>query len=317
VEFLAVNTDSQALQLSQAPRRIQLGAKLTKGLGAGSRMEVGEKAAEETRTELEDVLNGADMVFVTAGMGGGTGTGAAPVIADIAKSSGALTIGVVTKPFAFEGTPRANAAQKGLENLEQCVDTLIVIPNERLLAIGDKNMTFPEAFRMADEVLFQGIQGISELITTPGLINLDFADVKTIMSDGGAALLAVGRATGDRRAGDAAERAIKSPLLDVTIDGAMGVLFNVTGGQAMTLAEINEAAGVIRNTVHPDANIIFGAVLDPALDDEIRITVIATGFRPAVRREFPNNIVELPARAAFHGSDDIDVPTFLRRNMNR
>ena len=314
VEFLAVNTDAQALQLSQASRRIQIGGKLTKGLGAGSRMEVGEKAAEETRSEIEESLADADMVFVTAGMGGGTGTGAAPIVAEIAKAGGALTIGVVTKPFSFEGSPRSKAAASGLESLESKVDTLIVIPNDRLLGLGDKNMTFQEAFRMADEVLYQGIQGISELITVPGLINLDFADVRTIMSDGGAALLAVGRATGEKRAIDAAERAIKSPLLDVTIDGATGVLFNVTGGDDMTLQEIHEAADVIRRTVDPDANIIFGAVLDPTMDDEIRITVIGTGFRAFNKRETapPDNILELPRRK-FADDDDLEVPAFLRR----
>jgi cell division protein FtsZ len=313
VEFIAVNTDAQALQLSQASRRIQIGGKLTKGLGAGSRAEVGEKAAEETRAELEEAMADADMVFVTAGMGGGTGTGAAPVVAEMAKASGALTIGVVTKPFSFEGNPRSDSAARGIENLEDRVDTLIVIPNDRLLALGDKNMTFHEAFRMADEVLYQGIQGISELITVPGLINLDFADVRTIMSNGGAALLSVGRATGEKRAAEAAARAIASPLLDVTIDGATGVLFNVTGGHDMTLQEIHESADVIRRTADADANIIFGAVLDPAMEDQLRITVIATGFRNHTRREMlPSNILELPTRPRTSHHEDLEVPAFLR-----
>ena len=314
VEFITINTDAQALQLSQAARRIQIGAKLTKGLGAGGRSEIGERAAEESREELEEALGGADMVFVTAGMGGGTGTGAAPVVADIARGRGALTIGVVTKPFSFEGTPRMSAADRGLEALKDNVDTLIVIPNDRLQHLGNPKMTFFQAFRQADEVLHQGIQGISELITVPGLINLDFADVRTIMSDGGAALMAVGSASGDNRAIDAAERAISSPLLDITIDGATGVLFNVTGGMDMTLQEINDAAEVVRRTVDPNANIIFGAVLDKDMTDQLRITVIATGFRADVRRQpvpIPSNIVELPRRH-FPASDDLEVPAFLR-----
>ncbi len=322
VEFIAVNTDAQALQLSQAVRRIQIGGKLTKGLGAGGRAEVGERAAEESREELEAAVDGADMVFVTAGMGGGTGTGAAPVAAEIARKSGALTIGVVTKPFMFEGTPRMQAAETGLERLADNVDTLIVIPNDRLLTLGDRRLTFHEAFRSADEVLHQGIQGISELITVPGLINLDFADVRTIMEDGGAALMAVGKATGEDRAVEAAENAIASPLLDITIDGATGVLFNVTGGMDMTLQEINEAAEVIRGTVDGNANIIFGAVLDPEMSDELRITVIATGFRAQARRQGQGgaqsgldarpNILELPRRPARDDEDDLEIPAFLR-----
>ncbi|MFQ5459512.1 MAG: cell division protein FtsZ [Anaerolineae bacterium] len=308
VEFIAVNTDAQALQLSQAPHRIQIGCKLTKGLGAGGKSEIGEKAAEESHTELEEPLSEADMVFVTAGMGGGTGTGAAPVVAAIAKSSGALTIGVVTKPFNFDGTPRSDNASCGLKALEREVYTLIVIPNDRLLDLGDRNMTFQVAFRMADEVLYQGIQGISELITVPGLINLDFADVRTIMQNGGAALLSVGRASGEKRAVEAAERAIASPLLDVTIDGATGVLFNVTGGHDMTLQEIHEAADLVRRTVDADANIIFGAVLDPSMEDDLRITVIATGFR---RHREVDNIVELTPR--HFERNDLEVPPFLRQ----
>jgi cell division protein FtsZ len=313
VEFIAVNTDAQALQLSQAARRLQIGGKLTKGLGAGGRADVGERAAEESRDELQAALGGADMVFVTAGMGGGTGTGAAPIVAEIARNAGALTIGVVTKPFSFEGGPRMNAADRGLEALRENVDTLIIIPNDRLLSLGDRKLTFQQAFRAADEVLHQGIQGISELITVPGLINLDFADVRTIMADGGAALMSVGRATGDQRATEAAERAITSPLLDITIDGATGVLFNVTGGPDMTLQEIYDAADIIRRTVDPDANIIFGAVLDKDLADELRITVIATGFRAAARRQTgpASNIVELPRRH-YPANEDLEIPAFLR-----
>jgi cell division protein FtsZ len=322
VDFIAVNTDAQALQLSQAPRRLQIGGKLTRGLGAGGRAEIGEKAAEESRGDLEEALADSDMVFVTAGMGGGTGTGAAPVAAEIARSSGALTIGVVTKPFSFEGAPRSRSAEYGLEALREKVDTLIVIPNDKLVELGDKNMTFAVAFRMADEVLFQGIQGISELIQVPGLINLDFADVRAIMQDGGSALLAVGRASGDKRATDAAQRAIASPLLDVTIDGAMGVLFNVHGGHDMTLHEIHEAADVVRATVHPDANIIFGAVHDPSMEDEIRITVIATGFDNVQARPYSalDNIVQMPPRPSQSSPaaqridqiDEFDIPSFLR-----
>jgi len=314
VEFIAVNTDAQALQLSQAARRIQIGEKLTKGLGAGGRAEVGEKAAEESRDDLTSAVDNADMVFVTAGMGGGTGTGAAPIVADMARSAGALTIGVVTKPFSFEGNPRESAAEQGLEALAACVDTLIVIPNDRLLSLGDSRITFQEAFRAADEVLHQGIQGISELITVPGLINLDFADVRTIMADGGAALMSVGRASGDGRAVAAAENAIASPLLDITVDGATGVLFNVTGGMDMTLQEINEAAEVIRGTVDRDANIIFGAVLDKEMSDELRITVIATGFNASARRETgpaTANILELPRRHHL-AEEDLEIPAFLR-----
>jgi len=331
VEFIAVNTDAQALQLSQASQRIQIGGKLTKGLGAGGRSEMGERAAEESREELEEALDGADMVFVTAGMGGGTGTGAAPVVAEIARRSGALTIGVVTKPFVFEGAPRGQSADRGLARLTDNVDTLIVIPNDRLLGLGDKRLTFHEAFRKADEVLFQGIQGISELITVPGLINLDFADVRTIMEDGGAALMSVGRAKGETRAVDAAMSAISSPLLDITIDGATGVLFNVTGGMDMTLQEINDAADIIRRTVDNEANIIFGAVLDPSMSEELRITVIATGFKAQARRlpvsrggqatppaahagtdQRASNILELPRRRPRDDNDDLEIPAFLR-----
>jgi cell division protein FtsZ len=314
VEFIAINTDAQALQLSQATRRIQIGQKLTKGLGAGGRAEVGEKAAEESRDELSEAVADADMVFVTAGLGGGTGTGAAPLVAEMARSSGALTIGVVTKPFTFEGGPRTESADDGLERLSDCVDTLIVIPNDRLLTLGDKRITFQEAFRAADEVLHQGIQGISELITVPGLINLDFADVRTIMADGGAALMSVGKASGDGRAEEAAEKAIANPLLDITIDGATGVLFNVTGSSDLTLQEVYDAADVIGRTVAPDANIIFGAVIDKEVSDELRITVIATGFAAEGRKQAANepaNILTLPQRHHIQ-AENLEIPAFLR-----
>jgi cell division protein FtsZ len=278
VEFIAINTDGQALMLSKAKTRVRIGEKLTRGLGAGGNPEVGRKAAEESADELYEVLRGADMVFITGGMGGGTGTGGAPVIAQAAKELGALTIGVVTRPFTFEGSRRIQAAEAGIEALKSQVDTLIVIPNDRLLQIVDKRASLQDAFGMADDVLRQGIQGISELITVPGLINLDFADVRTIMSEGGAALMAVGRASGEDRARAAAEAAISSNLLDVTIDGARGILFNVTGGPAMSLFEVNEAAAIIKETAHPDVNLIFGAVIDENMGDEVRITVIATGF---------------------------------------
>ncbi len=281
VDFVAVNTDAQALALAKAPIKVRIGEKLTRGLGAGGNPEVGRKSAEETAEELYNVLKGSDMVFVTAGLGGGTGTGAAPIVAQIAKEVGSLTIGVVTRPFTFEGARRMQAAETGMDNLKEHADTLIVIPNDRLLQIVDKKASLNDAFRMADDVLRQGIQGISELITVPGLINLDFADVKAIMSEGGAALMAVGKANGEDRARVAAEMAISSQLLDITIDGARGVLFNVTGGPNMTLFEVNQAAAIIRETAHPDVNMIFGAVIDPNMGDEIRITVIATGFERA------------------------------------
>jgi cell division protein FtsZ len=344
VEFIAANSDAQALTLSRAPVRVRLGDKITRGLGAGGDPEIGRKAAEESSDELYNVLKGADMVFVTSGMGGGTGTGAAPVVAQVAKECGALTIGVVTRPFTFEGARRAQSAEAGVTKMKEHAHTLISIPNDRLLQLADKRSSLQDAFRMADEVLHQGIQGISELITIPGLINLDFADVRAIMSEGGAALMAVGRGAGDERAKTAAEQAISSQLLDITIDGARGVLFNVTGGPNMTLFEVNQAAAIIRETAHPDVNMIFGAVIDPEMGDEIRVTVIATGFersgipRRALERlprtEKPvsasNTVFSRPsdsvkANAETRSSadvksqpaptlntDDLDVPTFLR-----
>lgn len=278
VEFISINTDNQALMLSKAKTRVRIGEKLTRGLGAGGNPEIGKKAAEESADELYEILRGADMVFIAGGMGGGTGTGAAPVVAQIAKELGALTIGVVTKPFTFEGTRRMQFAEAGIENLKSQVDTLIVIPNDRLLQIADKRASLQQAFSLADDVLRQGIQGISELITVPALINLDFADVRTIMSEGGAALMAVGRASGDDRARRAAELAISSGLLDVTIDGARGILFNITGGTDLSLFEVNEAAAIIKESAHPEVNLIFGAQIDDNMGDEVRITVIATGF---------------------------------------
>jgi cell division protein FtsZ len=308
VEFIAINTDAQALLLSDAPMRVRVGDKLTRGLGAGGDPEVGRKAAEESSDELYQVFDGADMVFITAGLGGGTGTGGAPVIAKIAKEVGSLTIGVVTRPFSFEGAHRAETARSGIEQLKEQVDTLIVIPNDRLLQIVDKKANLQDAFRVADDVLRQGIQGISELITVPGLINLDFADVRTIMSEGGAALMAVGRATDDDRARKAAEMAISSQLLDVTIDGARGILFNVTGGPNMTLFEVNEAAAIIKETAHPDVNLIFGAVIDPSMGDEIRVTVIATGFeQPATASERRTRVVRRQSTRA--GEDDVQLFT--------
>jgi cell division protein FtsZ len=278
IEFITINTDAQALLLSKSSTRVRIGDKVTRGLGAGGNPEMGTKAAEESAEELYEVLRGSDMVFVTAGLGGGTGTGAAPVVAQIAKEVGALTIGVVTRPFTFEGSRRLQSAEAGIARLKEHADTLIVIPNDRLLQIVDKRASLQDAFRVADDVLRQGIQGISELITVPGLINLDFADVRTIMSEGGAALMAVGRASGEDRARVAAEMAISSQLLDITIDGARGILFNVTGGNGLTLFEVNQAAAIIKETAHPDVNLIFGAVIDPSMGDDIRVTVIATGF---------------------------------------
>jgi len=278
VDFISVNTDNQALVMSKAKTRVRIGDKLTRGLGAGGNPEIGRKAAEESADELYEVLRGADMIFIAGGMGGGTGTGASPIIAQIAKELGALTIGVVTRPFTFEGSRRQQAAESGIEALKSQVDTLIVIPNDRLLQIADKRASLQQAFSLADDVLRQGIQGISELITVPALINLDFADVRTIMSEGGAALMAVGRAEGDDRARRAAEMAISSALLDVTIDGARGILFNITGGTDLSLFEVNEAAAIIKESAHPDVNLIFGAQIDEGMGDEVRITVIATGF---------------------------------------
>ncbi|MGH1562689.1 cell division protein FtsZ [Mumia sp. DW29H23] len=296
VEFIAINTDAQALLMSDADVKLDIGRELTRGLGAGANPDTGRQAADDHADDIEEVLKGADMVFVTAGEGGGTGTGGAPVVARIARSLGALTIGVVTRPFSFEGRRRANQADDGIESLREEVDTLIVIPNDRLLSISDRNVTMIDAFKQADQVLLQGVSGITDLITTPGLINLDFADVKSVMSDAGSALMGIGSARGDDRAVAAAEMAVSSPLLEASIDGAHGVLLSIAGGSDLGLFEINEAAALVSEAAHAEANIIFGAVIDDALGDEVRVTVIAAGFdggtpkrrdasRPALRRD--------------------------------
>lgn len=339
VEFIAVNTDAQALNLSKAEVKMQIGAKLTRGLGAGANPEVGKKAAEESREQVEEALRGADMVFVTAGMGGGTGTGAAPVIAQIARELGALTVGVVTRPFTFEGKKRSNQASGGIASMKEAVDTLIVIPNDRLLEIVDKSTPMLEAFREADNVLRQGVQGISDLIAVPGLINLDFADVKTIMSNKGSALMGIGVAAGENRAAEAAKKAISSPLLETSIDGAQGVLMNITGGANLSLYEVQEAADIVASASDQEVNMIFGSVINETLKDEIIVTVIATGFneessqpkmtRPAfgqakpnigtVKREQPKReeVQQEPVRNTSVSQEDaLDIPTFLR-NRNR
>ncbi len=308
VHFVAVNTDAQALSLSLSEHKIQIGAKLTKGLGAGADPEIGFKAAEESREELMQTLRGADMIFVTAGMGGGTGTGGAPVVAEVAKELGALTVGVVTRPFTFEGRKRASQAEKGIQELKSKVDTLITIPNDRLLQVVDRNTSINEAFQIADDVLRQGVQGISDLIAVPGLINLDFADVKTIMLERGSALMGIGSARGENRASEAAQIAISSPLLETSIEGAKGVLLNITGGPNLGLFEVNEAAEIIAQAADPEANIIFGAVIDENLDDEVRVTVIATGFdaKPVAK---DSEVIDLRSFT----SEDLDIPAFLRR----
>ena len=322
IEFVAVNTDAQALLLSNAATRVRIGEKLTRGLGAGGDPKIGQKAAEESADELYDTLKGSDMVFITAGMGGGTGTGAAPIVAQIAKEVGALSIGVVTKPFTFEGGRRAHSADDGITRLKEHVNTLIVIPNDRLLQLTEKRASLQDSFRIADDVLRQGVQGISELITIPGLINLDFADVRTIMLEGGAALMAVGHASGEDRARKAAEQAISSQLLDITIDGARGVIFNVTGGPSLSLFEVNEAAAIIKETAHPDVNLIFGAVIDPSLSEELRITVIATGFeKPAVTRKLDRilarpNTVRKPSQMSLPNAGATVAPAVPRRRIN-
>lgn len=320
IEFIAVNTDAQALVRSSAPVKIRIGDKLTKGLGVGGDPRGGQAAAQESKDDLSAIVRGADMVFITAGMGGGTGTGAAPEIARLARDAGALTIGVVTKPFTFEGARRRASAEEGLAALKEAVDTLIVIPNDRLLSICDKKVSLEAAFRTADDVLRQGIQGISELITVPGQINLDFADVRTIMSGAGHALMAIGRGVGENRAVEAARSAIASPLLDVSIEGARGVLFNVTGGADLSLFEVQEAAEIISQAVDPDANIIFGTVVDPKMENEVKITVIATGFTQ--RKEMPqyipppqaNALLENRTGRLFEDPEELDLPPFLRRN---
>ena len=329
VEFWTLNTDAQALALAQSERRLQIGAKLTRGLGAGGNPSVGQKAAEESRDDLVAALDGADMVFITAGMGGGTGTGAAAVVAQVAREVGALTVGVVTRPFTFEGRRRSQQAEQGIQTLKEAVDTLIIIPNDKLLQVVEKRTSMQEAFHIADDVLRQGVQGISDIITIPGLINVDFADVKSVMSSAGSALMGIGIGQGEGRAIEAARTAINSPLLEATITGASGVIFNVTGGNDLTLYEVNEAAEVIYSSVDSEANIIFGAVVDERLQGEIRITVIATGFdgkqqqvtttvaKPAaepVRQQViaPAAPVTPVAPAALDPQGSPDIPEFLR-----
>jgi cell division protein FtsZ len=319
VEFIAINTDAMALAMSNAPIRVRIGDGVTRGLGSGGDPIIGAKAAEESRGELRSVLDGADMVFVTAGMGGGTGTGAAPIVAEIARELKALTVAVVTKPFSFEGARRARVAEEGLKKLGAQVDTLIVIQNDRLLHLVDKRAPLNKAFLVADDMLRQGIQGVSEVITMPGLINMDFADVRAIMTNGGAALMAVGRASGEERALAAAQQAITSPLLDISINGAKGVLLNVRGGEDLTLFEVNQAAELIRQTAAPDANIKFGAAIDKEMNDQIQITVIATGFemdtapRPAPRVSIAGETKQEPAKQPLFDNSDLDIPAFLRR----
>ena len=335
VEFIAINTDAQALLMSDADVKLDIGRELTRGLGAGANPEVGKKAAEDHLEEIEEVLKGADMVFVTAGEGGGTGTGGAPVVARVARSLGALTIGVVTRPFGFEGRRRQSQAEAGVDALRAEVDTLIVIPNDRLLSLADRNISVIDAFRQADHVLLQGVSGITDLITTPGLINLDFADVKSVMHSAGSALMGIGSARGEDRAVEAAEKAISSPLLEAGIDGAHGVLLSISGGSDLGLFEINEAARLVSDAAHPDANIIFGAVIDDTLGDEVRVTVIAAGFdggEPPARKSTgatarlreggtgeipavvaPTSRQEAPRTIVFDDTDDdLDVPDFLK-----
>jgi cell division protein FtsZ len=311
VDFVAMNTDGQALALAEAPTRIQLGEKLTKGLGAGGDHKVGAKAAAESCDIIEDVVQGSDMVFIAAGMGGGTGTGGIPIVAEVAKKSGALTIAVVTKPFTFEGTHRSLVAEEGLVELTNKVDTLIIIPNDRLLQLCDAKTSVDNAFKLADDALRLGVQAISEVVTVPGLINLDFADIKSVMKDAGPAWMSVGKASGQNRATEAAKAAMASPLLDVSIAGATGVLFNITGGPSLSLFECNEAAQVIGQAVDPEANIIFGVVFDPKMDSDVRITVIATGFAKLAGTGVRSS--EELRRLIRGGSNALDMPSFLRR----
>ena len=329
VDFIAVNTDRQALQTSKASTKIQIGEKITRGLGAGANPDIGAQSAEENKSEVAEILRGADMVFVTAGMGGGTGTGAAPIVASIAKEMGILTIGVVTKPFTFEGKKRLSQAERGIESLKGKVDTLVVIPNDKLLQIIDRKTSIIEAFKMADDVLRQGVQGISDLIAVPGLVNLDFADVKTIMLNTGMAHMGVGSASGENRAEDAAKAAIESPLLETSIEGARGVIINITGGENLGLHEVNTAAELVQRSVDPEANIIFGTVTDPSMEDEIKITVIATGFEKnenissigvdnLVSKTWEKKINSIPSSSDVGSSqNDLDIPSFLRKNKNK
>ncbi|HEY0394653.1 MAG TPA: cell division protein FtsZ [Candidatus Elarobacter sp.] len=316
VDFFAINTDVQALRNAKTNNTVQIGSGLTRGLGAGANPNIGREAADESREDLAMILDGADLVFITAGMGGGTGTGAAPVVAELARESGALTVAVVTKPFGFEGRKRMQAAERGIADLESKVDTLITIPNERILQIIEKKTPLNEAFAYADDVLRQGIQGISDLITQPGLINLDFADVKTIMTDAGSAMMGIGEGTGEHRAADAAQKAIASPLLETTIEGARGVIFNITGGPDLSMYEVNEAAEMIARAVDSEAQIIFGASVDPSLQGKVRVTVLAAGFGQG-RPRMQTTAASLGAPIEFDkvapvNMDDIEVPAFLR-----
>ena len=317
VEFIAMNTDAQALAITEAPTRIQIGEKLTKGLGVGGDHNMGQKAAEESRDELKELVSGADMVFVTCGMGGGTGTGAASVVAEIAKQGGALTIAVVTRPFAFEGTHRCQVSDEGILRLLGEVDTLIIIPNDRLLDLCDQKTGVDQAFKLADDVLRHGVQAIAEVITVPGMINLDFADVKAVMKDAGPAWMSIGRGSGQNRAVDAAKEALASPLLDVSIDGSKGVLFNVVGGESLTLFEVNQAAETIKQAVDPEANIIFGVAHDASLDKEIRITLIATGFKSRTGLAGADKDEDMTQllKGLSKSEDELDVPSFLRRPL--
>ena len=332
VDFIAVNTDRQALQKSKANTKIQIGEKITRGLGAGANPDIGAQSAEESKQEITEVLRGADMVFVTAGMGGGTGTGAAPTVAGLAKEMGILTIGVVTKPFTFEGKKRLAQAERGIESLKGKVDTLIVIPNDKLLQVIDRKTSMAEAFMMADDILRQGVQGISDLITVTGAINLDFADVKTIMQNTGMAHMGIGFASGENKAEDAAKQAIQSPLLETTIEGARGVIINVTGGIDLGLQEVNTAAELIQRSVDPEANIIFGTVVDESMNDEIQITVIATGFEDQNEvnsiGKRTDSIISKPwgdkkissipsSQDLSNSQNDLDIPSFLRKNKNK
>ncbi len=331
VEFVAVNTDRQALILSKAASKIQIGEKITRGLGAGANPDIGAQAAEESKSEITEALRGADMVFVTAGMGGGTGTGAAPIVAQCAKEMGILTIGVVTKPFTFEGKKRLSQAERGIESLKSKVDTLVVIPNDKLLQIIDRKTSIVEAFKMADDVLRQGVQGISDLIAVPGLVNLDFADVKTIMLNTGIAHMGIGRASGESRAEDAAKQAIQNPLLESSIEGAKGVIINITGGANLGLHEVNTAAEIVQRSADPEANIIFGAVIDESYDEDIVITVIATGFemetKPVIgsisgvgsmgsnttTKPWEQKATSIPSKPEPVNPNDLDIPSFLRK----
>jgi cell division protein FtsZ len=320
VEFIAMNTDAQALLMSDADVKLDIGRTLTRGLGAGSDPELGMRAAQDHRDEIEEVLKGADMVFIATGEGGGTGTGASPVVADIARSIGALTIGVATRPFGFEGKKRGLQAEAGIAELKERVDTLIIIPNDRLIQVSDDETALQEAFRLADDVLLQGVQGITDLITTPGLINLDFADVRTIMTEAGSALLGIGEATGPNRAAEAARLAISSPLLESSIDGARGMIINISGGPDLRILEVDEAANSITTSAHPDANIIFGAAIDESLGDRVRVTVIAAGFEGREWTEPTQVRVERQAEPLFgereeeeaFEEDDLEIPDFLR-----